>query len=42
MNYDVLVIIVLANIVLTISLWRRLASKVSKPPGLNKKAAKQL
>jgi hypothetical protein len=37
MNYEVLVFIVL-----TLLLWRRVAGKANKPPGLNKKAAKQL
>jgi hypothetical protein len=42
MNYDLLVFVVIANVVVTISLWRTLNSKANKPPGLNKKAAKLL
>jgi hypothetical protein len=42
MNYELLVFIVLANLAVTLSLWRRTASKANKPPGLNKKAAKEL
>ena len=40
MNYDVLVFIVLANVVVTLSLLQAMGRKANKPPGLNKKAAK--
>jgi hypothetical protein len=39
MSYDFLVVLVLVNIAVTISLWRR---KTNRPIGLNKKAAKLL
>jgi hypothetical protein len=42
MNYDMLVFIVIANVLVTFSLWRIVARKADRPPGLNKKAAKEL
>ena len=42
MSYEVLVAIVAINAVVTLSLWRMMATKVSRPAGLNKKAAKAL
>jgi hypothetical protein len=42
MSYEVLVAIVLINAVVTISLWRMMATKAGRPAGLNKKAAKAL
>jgi hypothetical protein len=41
-SYEVLVVIVAINAVATLSLWRQMANKVSRPTGLNKKAAKAL
>jgi hypothetical protein len=42
MSYEVLVAIVAINAIITFSLWRTMATKVSRPIGLNKKAAKAL
>jgi hypothetical protein len=42
MTYHVLVIIVVINAVLTLSLWRKVASKSNERPKLNKKAANAL
>jgi hypothetical protein len=42
MSYEVLVAIVAINAIMTLSLWRMMATKVSRPAGLNKKAAKAL
>ena len=42
MNYEVLVAIVAINAIVTLSLWRMMANKASRPAGLNKKAAKAL
>jgi hypothetical protein len=33
---------ILANAVVTLSLWRMMATKASRPAGVNKKAAKAL
>lgn len=41
-NYDVLTAIVATNAIVTLSLWRLMATKVTRPAGLNKKAAKTL
>lgn len=42
MSYEVLVAIVAINAIVTLSLWRMMATKASRPAGLNKKAAKAL
>ena len=42
MSYEVLVAIVAINAIVTLSLWRTMATKASRPAGLNKKAAKAL
>ena len=42
MSYEVLVAIVAINAIMTLSLWRMMATKASRPAGLNKKAAKAL
>jgi hypothetical protein len=42
MSYEVLVAIVAINAIMTVSLWRMMGTKVSRPAGLNKKAAKAL
>jgi hypothetical protein len=42
MTYEVLVIIVAINAIVTLSLWRKVASKSSRGPNLNKKAATAL
>ena len=42
MSYEVLVAIVAINAVVTLSLWRMMATKANRPAGLNKKAAKAL
>jgi hypothetical protein len=42
MTYEVLVIIVAINAIVTISLWRKVASKSNRGPNLNKKAATAL
>jgi hypothetical protein len=39
MSYEVLVAVVAINAVVTLSLGRMMATKVSRPAGLNKKAA---
>jgi hypothetical protein len=41
-TYDVLIIIVVINAVATILLWRKVASKSSRGPKLNKKGATAL
>lgn len=42
MNYDVLVIVVVLNVLATFSLWRKVATKSNVGPTLNKKAAAAL
>jgi hypothetical protein len=42
MSYEVLVAIVAINAIVTLSLWRMMATKAGRPAGLNKKAAKAL
>jgi hypothetical protein len=42
MSYEVLIAIVAINAIMTLSLWRMVATKTSRPAGLNKKAAKAL
>lgn len=42
MSNEVLIAIVAINAVVTLSLWRMMATKASRPAGLNKKAAKAL
>jgi hypothetical protein len=42
MSYDVLIIIVVINAVVTMSLWRKVATKSNAGPKLNKKAATAL
>jgi hypothetical protein len=42
MTYEVLIIIVVINAVVTLSLWRKVASKSNRGPKLNKKAATAL
>jgi hypothetical protein len=42
MSYELLVAIVAINAIVTLSLWRMIATKASRPAGLNKKAAKAL
>ena len=42
MSNEVLVAIVAINAVVTLSLWRMMATKANRPAGLNKKAAKAL
>ena len=42
MSYEVLVAIVAINAFMTFSLWRMMATKASRPAGLNKKAVKAL
>ena len=42
MSYEVLVAIVAINAIVTVSLWRMMATKAGRPAGLNKKAAKAL
>jgi hypothetical protein len=42
MSNEILIVIVAINAVMTLSLWRMMATKVSRPAGLNKKAAKAL
>ena len=42
MTYEVLVIIVVVNAIVTLSLWRKVASKPTRGPSLNKKAATAL
>jgi hypothetical protein len=42
MTYEVLVIIVVINVIVTLSLWRQVASKSNRGPSLNKKAATAL
>jgi hypothetical protein len=42
MSYEVLVIIVVANSLVTLSLWRKMATKANRPVGLNKKSARAL
>lgn len=42
MAYEVLVLIVVVNVLVTVSLWRRMASKANRGPELNKKASAQL
>ena len=42
MSYEVLVAIVAINAIMTLSLWRMMATKADRPGGLNKKAAKAL
>lgn len=42
MSYEVLIIIVVINALATLSMWRKLASKSSRGPTLNKKAATAL
>jgi len=39
MSYEVLVAIVAINAIVTLSLWRMMATKVSRPAGLNKKGS---
>jgi hypothetical protein len=42
MSNEVLIAIVAINAIATLSLWRMMATKASRPAGLNKKAAKAL
>jgi hypothetical protein len=42
MSNEVLIAIVAINAVVTLSLWRMMATKANRPAGLNKKAAKAL
>jgi hypothetical protein len=42
MSNEVLTAIVVINAIVTLSLWRMMATKASRPAGLNKKAAKAL
>lgn len=42
LSYDVLTAIVAINAIVTFSLWRLVATKVTRPAGVNKKAAKAL
>jgi hypothetical protein len=42
MSNEVLIAIVAINAIVTLSLWRMMATKVSRPAGLNKKAGKAL
>jgi hypothetical protein len=42
MSNEVLIAIVAINAVVTLSLWRMMATKANRPVGLNKKAAKAL
>ena len=42
MSNEVLIAIVAINAIMTLSLWRMMATKASRPAGLNKKAAKAL
>jgi hypothetical protein len=42
MSNEVLIAVVATNAIATLSLWRMMAIKASRPVGLNKKAAKAL
>jgi hypothetical protein len=42
MSNEVLIAVVATNAIATLSLWRMMATKASRPAGLNKKAAKAL